>query len=95
MQILSIDVVIITIFTETAMGVKIGAQKDPDQDYVRALHEGAELLLVRRSKPWLWMDWLYYLTSDGKHLNELIKTCLHPFTRRIIKERKKDKLKFK
>ncbi|XP_064624492.1 cytochrome P450 4V2-like [Lineus longissimus] len=76
------------IICETAMGKKIYAQNDCDSEYVRALFKLSTQIQRRQKSPWLWADWAYFMTSDGKDQKSCLKT-LHDFTDSVIKERRK------
>ena len=43
----------------------------------------------RVRQPWLWPDFIYYLTADGKAYKKSLDT-LHGFTRKVIHERNSD-----
>ena len=40
------------------------------------------VILKRFKSPWLWWDFIYNLTSDGREHNDLMKT-LHGFTNKV------------
>lgn len=72
---------------ETAMGVNINCQADEHSPYVRALHEVGEMALSRVTRPWLWLDSVFYLTESGRRFTAA-KNIMHEFTTRVILERK-------
>lgn len=78
------------VICETVMGVSIGAQKGKNLEYVEAIHNLADFFNQRACRPWLWTDFLFGLTSLGRHFNRDID-ILHNFTDKVIKE-KKEKL---
>ncbi|XP_043918443.1 cytochrome P450 4V2 [Protopterus annectens] len=74
------------IICETAMGRKIHAQSNEDSEYVKAVYRMGELIHRRQKVPWMWPDFIYFSTAEGKqHKNNL--KILHSFTDSVIKER--------
>lgn len=55
------------------MGVKINAQKDSESEYVKALYIIRASIMGRVPRPWLWLDVVYNLTTEGRHSNERLK----------------------
>lgn len=55
------------------MGVKIHAQENTGSEYVKALYVIGAGLMKRFSKPWLWLDVLYNMSSEGRHYNRNLK----------------------
>lgn len=74
---------------ETAMGLNINCQDSQDFGYVQALHTVGETSLIRVTKPWLWFDFIFYLTDEGKRF-ERAKNKMHEFTTKVIVERKEE-----
>lgn len=74
---------------ETAMGLNINCQDNEDFGYVQALHTVGETVLTRVTKPWLWLDSIFYSTEEGKRFVRA-KNTMHEFTTRVIVERKED-----
>lgn len=76
---------------ETIMGISIDAQQNPNNDYCQSIYIVGETFLERIIQPKYWLDCLFRLTELGKlygyHLNKL-----HSFTRKVIAEKKKEKL---
>ncbi len=62
-----------------------------NQEYVKAAHNSAEIFMYRVYSPWLWPDFLFYLTKKGKEFRSNLN-ILHGTTRRMIKERKAELL---
>ncbi|XP_035221746.1 cytochrome P450 4c3-like [Stegodyphus dumicola] len=81
------------ILCETAMGIKIEAQRK-NSEYVEALKVASEQFSDRVMKPWVWSDFTYYLTEDGRNYKKSVETMLQ-FTSSVIRERKKELLKRK
>ncbi|KAI8115368.1 Cytochrome P450 4d2 [Lucilia cuprina] len=78
------------IIAETAMGVKINAQKNPDFPYVQAVTAVTNITARRFVNVWHRINWIFRLTAaeDYKRLNDSIK-LMHDFTENIIMERRK------
>ncbi|XP_025990773.2 cytochrome P450 4C1 [Solenopsis invicta] len=74
------------IICETAMGINIRAQEGSSK-YIEAVQEIAELIMTRAFQPWLWIDWLYYLTPTGKQYKTALK-IVHEFADEVIKKKK-------
>ena len=75
------------VICETAMGIQLNAQTDPESKYVKAVHATGELVMDRVFKPWLFNDFIYGLTKDSKVFKESLK-IMHDFTDDVIKKRK-------
>ena len=69
------------------MGVKIGAQKNSNTEYVGAVYALGESFMQRNLEIKGWFDWIFYRTASGKEYLKSLK-ILHNFTRKVIKERK-------
>ncbi|GFU76293.1 cytochrome P450 4c3 [Trichonephila clavipes] len=74
------------ILCETAMGKYVGAQKR-DTPYVKALNAASHLFGTRFMKPWLWPEFIFSKTADGKKFKESTD-IMDSFTRGVIRERK-------
>ncbi|GFS61340.1 cytochrome P450 4c3 [Nephila pilipes] len=74
------------ILCETAMGKYVGAQKR-DTPYVKALNAASQLFGTRFMKPWLWPEFIYSKTADGRKFKESTN-IMDSFTRGVIRERK-------
>ncbi|GLG92376.1 Probable cytochrome P450 4p2 [Gryllus bimaculatus] len=85
-KLLTLDVI-----CETAIGYKINAQTDRNSEYVKALTELLRLTAVRMFTPWLFFDWIYWLTPAGRRYKKCL-SVLHGTTDRMIRERRKDLL---
>lgn len=72
---------------ETIMGVKIGAQRNSNIEYCRAVNEVGECWLERLIQPSYWLDPLYYASAAGKRFSSKL-SLLHQFTRSVIRDRK-------
>lgn len=79
------------IICETAMGVKVNAQTNPSSTYVTNIYSVGSNFIKRVVRPWLWMDSLYRLTSNGRLYHHDIR-AIHAFTKKVIRERKNVKL---
>lgn len=72
---------------ETAMGVNINCQADEHSVYVQSLYEVGEMALSRVTRPWLWSDFIFYLTETGRRFRRA-KNIMHEFSIKVIRERK-------
>lgn len=76
---------------ETIMGVAIDAQENPNNDYCKSIYIVGETFLERIIQPRYWLDQVFKMTELGKlyayHLDKL-----HSFTRKVIGEKKREKL---
>ncbi|XP_068083527.1 uncharacterized protein [Anabrus simplex] len=80
------------IICETAMGTAINAQEATGSEYVSAIYEIAEITIQRLLRPWLYLDFIFYLSPMGRKYKADI-AVLHGFTKKVIKERKKALIK--
>lgn len=80
------------IICETAMGKKINAQGNSTSPYVQALHKLCKAATDRILRPWIWPDFIYYRTKEGKSFKNCIQ-IMDAFTRQVIAERKEEILK--
>uniref|UniRef100_A0A1B0ALV1 Cytochrome P450 n=1 Tax=Glossina palpalis gambiensis TaxID=67801 RepID=A0A1B0ALV1_9MUSC len=78
------------IIAETAMGVKINAQQNPQFPYVQAVQCASDIISKRFVKVWLRINWIFRLLAphDYRRLMESIR-LMHEFTEKIIMERRK------
>lgn len=77
------------LFAETAMGVNINAQTDPESKYSKAVRKVLDLFTLRFLSPWLWNDLIFQMTPTGIEQRKTIK-FLHNFTVTVIKQKKKE-----
>lgn len=77
------------IISETAMGVEIKTQSKNRTDYIQALQEFSDIFMSRSLKPWLYNDFLFSLTPDGRKLKKILQV-LHDLTLKILKQRKEE-----
>uniref|UniRef100_A0A1B0FQR6 Cytochrome P450 n=1 Tax=Glossina morsitans morsitans TaxID=37546 RepID=A0A1B0FQR6_GLOMM len=77
------------IITETAMGVKVSAQENPNIEYVRALAHVCKIIGKRFITPIQRLNWLFRLTArrDYLKLHDNIN-ILHKFTDEVIQKRR-------
>ncbi|EAA44147.3 AGAP006048-PA [Anopheles gambiae str. PEST] len=71
---------------ETSMGVKLDAL-DGAKEYREGIYRVGEMLLNRAVRPWLYVDWIYWLLGYSRQLQRLLKP-LHLFTASIIAQRR-------
>ncbi|XP_075979841.1 cytochrome P450 4C1-like [Anticarsia gemmatalis] len=79
-----------TLFTicETAMGTKLdGDQSAATINYKNAILNMGLLLLSRITKVWLWTDFMFYKSSQGKEFSGLLDTA-RSFADNVIMDRK-------
>ncbi|XP_014711251.1 cytochrome P450 4V2 [Equus asinus] len=74
------------IICETAMGKNIGAQRNNDSEYVRAVYRMSDMIHRRMKMPWLWLDIFFLMFKEGREHRRLLK-ILHNFTNNVIVER--------
>ncbi|GAB6019207.1 hypothetical protein CHUAL_000821 [Chamberlinius hualienensis] len=77
------------IICETAMGQSVNAQGDGESDYVKAVSDAQEVFSHRSLNPFYRNDFIFRLTRWGRIWNKHLKV-LHTFTKKVIKERKKE-----
>ncbi|XP_065366486.1 cytochrome P450 4d2-like [Calliphora vicina] len=77
------------IIAETAMGVKINAQENPDFPYARAVKDATDILATRAVRPVLYFDISFLLTEFPSYL-KLRKSIkiMHDFTNKVINDRR-------
>lgn len=73
------------IICETAMGVRINAQSNPTNDYVRAVMSQSEIVFGRFLNPFM-PDWWFNRTTLGRQEQKNIET-LHRFTMEVIQQK--------
>lgn len=76
-------------YSETAMGVSINAQTDPESKYSKAVRKVLDLFTIRFLSPWLWNDYIFQLSPTGMDQRRTIR-FLHDFTISVIKKKKKE-----
>ncbi|XP_054711969.1 cytochrome P450 4V2-like [Uloborus diversus] len=81
------------VICETAMGVRLNAQSGGSEEYVNAIKEISEIFMYRVTKPWLWVDKIFFncFPSGWRYRRDL--NLVHGFTRKVIKEKKKSFLR--
>lgn len=73
---------------ETAMGKCVNAQ-DKESPYVKALHQVSQIVVFRLTRPWLWLDTIFYASRHGRRFKQCLK-IMHEFTTDVIKDRKEE-----
>lgn len=63
------------------MGVKVGAQTGTESQYVRDVYAVGKYFLERLVRPWLYFDFLYLLTHEGRVFDNHVRG-IHGFTQR-------------
>lgn len=79
--------VTLDIICMSAMGTKVDAQEETDNEYVESIYSITELITRRLLRPWLHPNFIYKFTSDGRKFDESLKK-LHGYTRDVIEKRK-------
>lgn len=64
-------------------------QKGDTHPYVRAVGRLTQLCLERTVKPWLFLDWMFLLSPQGREFSRLINH-VHTFADTIIEERRSE-----
>ncbi|XP_069704241.1 cytochrome P450 4C1-like isoform X1 [Periplaneta americana] len=77
------------IISETAMGVTVNAQQDNSSEFVKAVKNISDIIMLRNFKPWIHPDFLFNLSSYGK-LSRHCLSVLHNMTGYVISTRKKE-----
>ncbi|CAK1603801.1 unnamed protein product [Parnassius mnemosyne] len=72
--------------SETALGVKVNAQTQPDQPFLVAFDEYCELIAARMCQPWLRIDALYKLLPDSKKLDKN-KKLIWDYVDKVVKSK--------
>ncbi|XP_055544826.1 cytochrome P450 4C1-like [Wyeomyia smithii] len=75
------------IICETAMGVKVNAQTEGENEYIQAIYGVSELFLYRLIRPWLYPKFIFEMTKHGKKNKEVLNT-IHTYTKKVIQDRK-------
>lgn len=77
--------VTLDIICASAMGTKMNAQEETDNEYVESIYLITELIMRRLFRLWLHPNFIYKFTSDGKKFDECL-TKLHGYTRGVIEK---------
>jgi cytochrome P450 len=73
----------------TAMGVKLNAQVKSESEYVKSLYRLSDIIHTRQLSPWLWVDWVFYLTPIGRDYKKCLN-IVHGFTKQVIEDRRNE-----
>ncbi|XP_035899972.1 probable cytochrome P450 4d14 [Anopheles stephensi] len=76
------------IISESAMGVKLNTQIQPNSEYVKAVKEVSDIILKRLFSFLREYKWAFQFTKAHRRQAELLKV-VHGFAHRVISERKK------
>ncbi|XP_049866094.1 cytochrome P450 4d2-like [Pectinophora gossypiella] len=74
---------------ETAMGVKVNAQGNPNSPYLLAMNKVLNLVCERIFHLWLQPDWLYRLFPQYPEHQRCVK-IMHDFTDDVIKKKREE-----
>ena len=75
------------VICETAMGISVNAQLEPESDYVKAVKRFSQIFMERSWSPIGFIQYLYFQTSAGREWMKLLST-VKEFTGSVIKLRK-------
>ncbi|XP_040167169.1 cytochrome P450 4C1-like [Anopheles arabiensis] len=76
------------IICETAMGVKVNAQSEGEEnDYVKAVCELSRLFVERMVRPWLHLDFIWLRSRFAARYKNALDT-VHNYSREVIRDRK-------
>lgn len=75
------------IVADSAMGVKLNAQTNSDNSYVKAVKIITDSIIQWFMKPWYWFPPLFYISQLGRKMRKNIK-FVHEFTEKVILNRK-------
>uniref|UniRef100_A0A182YDR9 Uncharacterized protein n=1 Tax=Anopheles stephensi TaxID=30069 RepID=A0A182YDR9_ANOST len=76
------------IICETAMGVKVNAQSEGEEnDYVKAVCELSRLFVERMVRPWLHLDFIWLRSRFAARYTNALET-VHTYSREVIRDRK-------
>ncbi|XP_037040611.1 cytochrome P450 4C1-like [Bradysia coprophila] len=70
-----------------AMGTKVDAQENIDNEYVGSIYSISELIMRRLLRLWLHPNFIYKWSSDYRRFDDCLKK-LHGYTRDVIEKRK-------
>uniref|UniRef100_A0A182PZB1 Uncharacterized protein n=1 Tax=Anopheles epiroticus TaxID=199890 RepID=A0A182PZB1_9DIPT len=76
------------IISESAMGVKLNTQQQPNSEYVMAVKEISDIILKRLFSFLREYPWAFQFTKAHRRQEELVK-IVHSFAYKVISERKK------
>ncbi|RZF47741.1 hypothetical protein LSTR_LSTR006005 [Laodelphax striatellus] len=77
------------IICQTALGIDVKAQDNPECEFAQALYRASELDYMRIYKPWLHTDFVFYNISYGKELTKIYKQ-LHEMPNMVIKKKREE-----
>jgi hypothetical protein len=80
--------VALDIICEAAMGVKMEAQHGNNRSYVKSVKAISELMWLRIRSPWFWPNFFWYLSGNGKKLDNGL-SIVKSFTQNVISDRKR------
>ncbi|XP_071557668.1 cytochrome P450 4c3-like isoform X2 [Temnothorax nylanderi] len=78
------------IICDTAMGYKLNAQKNCNDEYVKAVNRVASIVQMRFTNVWISSDLIFRLTTPGKEHDHLIQNTIQKLVDKVIVERKAD-----
>ncbi|XP_050022597.2 cytochrome P450 4V2-like [Dermacentor andersoni] len=82
----------LNVLLETIMGFSNPMQDSGCRNYVQNVTSVAEKVVSRSQAPWLFFDYLYYKTEEGREYHKHISE-IHDFTKRVISKRREELLR--
>ncbi|KAI5631500.1 cytochrome p450 domain-containing protein [Phthorimaea operculella] len=74
---------------ETTLGIKLHAQENPNQPFLKAFEDYCDLAISRTFQPWLYPDFIYKMHPESKAYTA-VRDCLNGFIKEIIKSKRKE-----
>ncbi|XP_050425339.1 cytochrome P450 4C1-like [Adelges cooleyi] len=75
------------IVCETIMGTELRSQEGESIEYVKAIYTVTDVMVKRIFKFWLWNNFIFKISKDGRDFKKSLK-ILHHFTENVIKEKR-------
>ncbi|XP_063926930.1 cytochrome P450 4c3-like [Zophobas morio] len=85
-----INLLLLDVFCETAMGVKISSQEGKNSEYAQALFRYLDIVIARAFSAWKRFDFLFQFSSEYPLQEKYLET-LQTFSRNIIEKRRFEK----
>ncbi|CAL1285549.1 unnamed protein product [Larinioides sclopetarius] len=82
-----LNVLIINEIPKTMFGVRTGESGSDSSQFVESFRRINQMYILRFFKPWIWPDFLFKLSKDGKETIQHTQ-IIHDFTRNIIQQKK-------
>ncbi|XP_054706468.1 uncharacterized protein LOC129216283 [Uloborus diversus] len=82
------------IICESILGEEVHSQTKESSPYLKSVGELTRLTFIRNQFPWLWPDFLFKMSPEGRRFAKNNKV-VQEFTEKIIRQKKAEKLKFR